>query len=352
MPDSAKTLVILSPAFPADENDSAWVPSKQLFVKKLKENFPDVTIIVLAFSYPEHTNAYAWHGVEVIPFNGMHAKKLGRIALWARVWKRLAKIHRQQNIIGIYSFWCGPCALVGSYFAKRKKLKHFCWISGMDALKNNKLVKYIRPKPGELVAMSLFLEQEFEKNHGTRPKYVIPIGIDPTEFSNNRPARDIDIMGAGSFNPFKQYTIFVEIVKTISTKFPQVKAVLCGKGTEKELLEKMIRDYGLEPNITLVGMQPKEEVLQYMQRSRIFLHPSSYEGFGAVCLEALYAGAEVISFCDPMKTTEPCWHIVQNADDMAEEALALMERPVARHEPVLLYSMDDSAKAVMKLFNT
>ena len=181
---------------------------------------------------------------------------------------------------------------------------------------------------------------------------MIPIGIDPAEFSNNRPARDIDIMGAGSFNPFKQYSIFVDTIKRLSAEFPQVKAVLCGKGTEKEKLEKMILEDGLGPNIALVGMLPKEEVLQYMQRSRIFLHPSSYEGFGAVCLEALYAGAEVISFCDPMKTTEPCWHIVQNADDMAEEALSLLQRPVARHEPVLLYSMDDSAKAVMKLFNT
>jgi len=38
------------------------------------------------------------------------------------------------------------------------------------------------------------------------------------------------------------------------------------------------------------------ELLEWMQRGKVFLHPSSYEGFGIVCIEALCSGAEVISF--------------------------------------------------------
>jgi glycosyltransferase involved in cell wall biosynthesis len=347
-----KTLVILSPAFPPDESGSTWVRPKQLFVKKLKENFPSVHIVVLSFLYPDHENTYNWHGAEVMAFNGMHKRKFRRVMLWMRIWKRLAFIHRNQTIIGIYSFWCGECALIGKYFAKRKGLKHFCWISGLDATKDNKFIKYIRPQAGELVAMSVFLQNEFEKNHGVRPRYLVPIGIDPGEFIHSSGVRDIDLLGAGSFNPLKQYTLFVQVVKKLAQQYPSIRAVICGDGTEKELLEKLIREQGLESNLKLAGLLPHHEVLQYMQRAKIFLHPSSYEGFGAVCIEALYAGCEVISFTDPMKLKIPKWHIVESADQMKEKVAELLAKLAIDHSPLLLYDMNDSAKAIMKLFST
>jgi glycosyltransferase involved in cell wall biosynthesis len=89
-----------------------------------------------------------------------------------------------------------------------------------------------------------------------------------------------------------------------------------------------------------------------MQRAKIFIHPSSYEGFGAVCIEALYAGCEVVSFTDPMKLKIPKWHIVDSPQKMNEKVAELMEKPATDHSPLLLYDMNDSAKAIMKLFET
>ena len=352
MHNRPKTLIILTPAFPANEEDSVWVPSKQLFVRKLKENFPSLKIIVLTFLYPQHTQSYSWRGIPVIPFNGMHARKFKRLLLWVRIWKKLSRLKKENNIIGLYSFWCGECALVGKYFARWHKLKHFCWISGLDATKENHLIKYIRPKPAELVAMSEFLVQEFKKNHGVTPKYIIPIGIDPLEFGEAPVQRDIDLLGTGSFNPFKQYDVFIQIVKKLTQTFPDIKAVICGDGTERENLQKLITGLQLGKNITLIGIKPHTEALQWMQRSKIFIHPSAYEGFGAVCLEALYAGAQVISFCDPMKINNNRWHIAKDPDNMYHIALQLLNNPHPEFTPVLLYSMDDTAKLVMELFET
>ena len=55
-----------------------------------------------------------------------------------------------------------------------------------------------------------------------------------------------------------------------------------------------------------------------MQRTKIFLHTSSYEGFSGACLEALYAGAHVISFCEPMKQKIDHWHIVKDEKEMLD----------------------------------
>jgi glycosyltransferase involved in cell wall biosynthesis len=346
-----KTLVILTPAFPGSESETVWVRPKQLFVRKLQESFPALQIIILSFNYPLHTEEYQWRGIRVIGFNGMHTRRLKRLLLWIRVWRRLREINRQQPLFGVLSFWCGECALVGKRFSDRYGVKHFTWISGMDARKQNKLVNWIKPAENELIAMSIFLQKEFEKNHFVKPQHVIPIGIDPSEYSEMPLNKDIDILGVGTLNPFKQYDVFINIIKELSASFPKIKAVICGEGTERAKLERMIGELGLENNITMTGLIPHTDVLKWMQRSKVFLHPSSYEGFGSVCLEALFAGAWVISFCDPMQIDTERWRIAKNPDDMRRRAFEILNMYDGTSKSVLLYSMDDTAKAVMNLFD-
>jgi glycosyltransferase involved in cell wall biosynthesis len=351
MSTNYKTLVILTPAFPGDESETVWVRPKQLFIKKLQDNFPSLQIIVLSFNYPFHMNEYRWRGIRIISFNGMYTRKLRRLLLWIRVWRKLKRITKDQPVTGIFSFWCGECALVGRHFANRYHIKHFIWISGMDAKKENKLVKWIRPHENELIAMSVFLVNEFSKNHSIKPGYMIPIGIDPLEFGESSGKKDIDILGVGTLNPFKQYDVLIHIVKELSDSFPEIKAVICGEGSERHRLEELIKELHLENNISLTGLIPHAEALQWMQRARVFLHPSAYEGFGAVCLEALYAGAYVISFCDPIQTKIDRWHIAKNSDEMRKKTFEILSDTNISQEPVLLYSMDDTAKAVMNLFD-
>jgi glycosyltransferase involved in cell wall biosynthesis len=348
--NDTKTIIILTPAFPANESETYWVPSQQLLVKALKKNFPDLNIIVLSFLYPYHKSVYKWHGIKVISFNGMHRQKIKRAFLFRDIWKTLKKIKKENNVIGLLSFWCRECALIGKWFAKWNKLKHFCWICGQDARKMNRMVKFIRPQAEELAAMSNFLATEFQRNHGIRPAHIIHNAIDPDLFPRIGAERSIDILGVGSFEPLKQYDVFTEVVKSIQIQIPDVKALHCGMGREKEKIRSLIKRSGLERNFHLLGEKTHEEVLQLMQQARVFLHTSRYEGFSTVCLEALYAGAHVISFCDPMEGKIPRWHIVQNKDEMTEKLIEILQQPVIEYKPVLLFVMDDSAKAVMNLF--
>ena len=99
------------------------------------------------------------------------------------------------------------------------------------------------------------------------------------------------------------------------------------------------------------GKQAHKELLATMQRSRVFLHTSSYEGLGAVCLEALYAGAHVVSFCKPLDAAIAHWHIVHTVDEMVAKAIALLNDEVLDNAPVLPYEINDVAVAVMNLYN-
>ena len=123
-----------------------------------------------------------------------------------------------------------------------------------------------------------------------------------------------------------------------------------GNGPEKERLQTLITKSGLEITVSLTGELPYPKTLQLMQRTKVFLHPSSYEGFSGVCLEALYAGAHVISFCKPMKQGIENWHIVSSKEEMKERAISILEDPDIVYKSVLFSSMEDAARKIMTLF--
>ncbi|HVW62493.1 MAG TPA: hypothetical protein VHC48_20725, partial [Puia sp.] len=200
----SKILVILTPAFPGDESPVNWVTTQQLFVRTVKEIFPHLKITILSFYYPCTESNYEWHGARVTSFNGTQQRKVRRALFWNRVWKKLSALRRENEIMGLFSFWCGECALIGHYYSRRHGIRHYCWLCGQDARKTNHLVKFIRPRAEELIGMSEFLVDEFFRNHGVRARHMIPNGIDPREFEKAAPPRDIDILGVGTLSRFKQ----------------------------------------------------------------------------------------------------------------------------------------------------
>jgi glycosyltransferase involved in cell wall biosynthesis len=347
---NAKTLIILSPGFPKDESDTTCLTSQQIFVKKLNENFPSLKIIILSFQYPFSTAAYNWHDNIVIPFNGLKNGIVARVLLWRRLWGTLKTLKKDNDIIGLLSFWCGECAFIGKWFGKRNNLRHLTWITGQDARKGNRYISLIRPQPNELIAMSDFLSDEFYKNYAVRPLHVISNGIDVSLFSKQNSERNVTILGVGSLISLKQYDVFVNVLKKIVERIPVTTAMLCGKGPEEMELQKLIAQLMLQNKIILTGEISHQRILQLMQRAKIFLHTSNYEGFSTVCLEALYAGCDVISFVRPMHDDIDHWHIVNTEEEMVKKAIELLVSG-RDNTPVLPYVMGDSAKAIMQLFN-
>lgn len=351
MANGNKTLIILTPGFPKNESDSTCLPAQQAFVKAVNKNFSQLRIIILAFEYPFTESTYRWHGNTVISFDGWKKRKIKKLFLWLRIWRKLKQLQKENDIVGIISFWFAECALIGKYFAKYNQLEHFSWILGQDARQENKFIKWAHPQGKELIAMSDFLAKEFYKNYSVRPLHVIPNGIDTSQFNMLPLERDIDILGVGSLIPLKQYDLFIELISELKQYLPSINVLICGKGEEKDHLQSLIDKLHLQDNISLLGERSHEEILQLMQRSKILLHTSSYEGFSTVCLEALYAGAHVISFCNPMMEWVRHWHIATSREDMLQLLIEILQDPDTDHKPVLPYSINDSAKAVMKLFN-
>jgi glycosyltransferase involved in cell wall biosynthesis len=305
---------------------------------------------VLALQYPYAAGAYEVNGVRVRSFNGRRRGRPYSWLLWWRVWLALTRINRQHQVIGLLSFWFGECAFIGHYFGRLFRIRHLAWLLGQDARAGNKILSFIRPRAASLIVLSDALATEVYRNYGLQPAHLIPFGVDPAVFPDLGGERNIDIMGAGSLIPLKRYHLFVDVVGQLVALFPRLRVVLCGQGPEQTALEARIEKAGLQDHITLLREVPHRQVLALMQQSRVFLHTSSYEGFAAVCAEALYAGAQVVSFCQPMRQPIRQWHIVHSEEEMVSRLEGLLGDPALAHERVLPFAMTKACAQIMALF--
>jgi glycosyltransferase involved in cell wall biosynthesis len=350
MNDQSKTFIIITPGFPESETDTTCLPFQQKFALSVKENYTSIELVILTLQYPYTTEEYFWNGIRVIPFGGKNRGGLRKHILRRKIFSVLRSLRNSRNIFGLLSFWCGEGALIGKTFGQCYGIPHYCWICGQDARKENKYPSRLNPMPRELIALSDFIQDHFDINHGVRALHVIPPGIDPGDFKNTKEEKRIDILAAGSLIPLKQYDIFISVIAELKNHFPELRAVLAGEGPEKQKLESLVKTYGLEENLSIAGELSHPDLVKLMQQSKIFLHTSSYEGFGVVCIEALYAGAHVISFVKPMNEDIPNWHIVLNKEHMVEKALKLF-----RTSPVdsdIEFTIQRTTSLVMQLYDT
>lgn len=346
-----KTLIILTPGFPENEADTVWLPDRQIFVRVLHDTYAELNIIVLSFQYPYQSCEYHWNGIRIISLGGKGKSGLSRRLLWFKARQKLKQLHQENEVIGLLSFWLDECAFIAHQFAQKHRLKNYAWLLGQDARPGNRYVSRVVTNGGNLIALSDFVVAEFKKNYGITPQYLVPCGIDPYMFAPQPAERDIDILGAGSLIPLKQYHLLIDVVRVLKKDYPAIKAMICGMGPELQNLKERVSRYGLRANIEFKGEVSHPQMLALMQRNKVFLHPSSYEGFGNVLLEALYAGAYVVSFLRPMKEPFDRHYVVADVPEMAQTTAQILANKNSDHRPVLVYTVTQMAQGIMKIFD-
>jgi glycosyltransferase involved in cell wall biosynthesis len=112
------------------------------------------------------------------------------------------------------------------------------------------------------------------------------LGIDP---------RHLVVGTVGNIRPEKGHRYFVEAVRQVMDKYPEVTFVIVGgekfEGGTKEL-EELAKELGVRERIIFTGLRP--DAIQLMAGFDIFVLPSIWEGFGIVCVEAMAQGKPVI----------------------------------------------------------
>lgn len=340
---------MLTPGFPKDEQDTACLPAFQQFALSVKTEFPEYELLIVAFQYPFEKRRYQWKGIEVIALGGRNRAKLFRLFTWMAARNVLEKIRQTHRIAGLMSLWMTECALVGNRFANKYRLSHVIWIIGQDAKAGNSYVRRTKPEASQLIAMSDFLKDAFYENYGIAPQHVMENGINANVFPElNAAERPIDVFGAGSLIPLKNYRLFIELIAELKQDVPQIRAQIAGAGEERESLQRLINELGLESNVSLSGPKSHGETLALMNQSKVFLHTSHYEGNSTVLMEALYSGCRVLSTCALSHKATAHLYVSADRGELKRHLLLALQHPLPASR-VVFNTMNDTARRMVSL---
>jgi len=147
------------------------------------------------------------------------------------------------------------------------------------------------------VAVSERTKEDLERIGVKGDVQVIPNGIDFGEIEKIRASEEeSDIIFAGRLIKEKNVDVLIKAVELVRKKIPDVKCMIIGDGPEKGDLEKLATDLGLDGNITFTGfLENHDDVISCMKSSKVFVLPSTREGFGIVALEANACGLPVVT---------------------------------------------------------
>ncbi len=119
-------------------------------------------------------------------------------------------------------------------------------------------------------------------------------GPNPDEYIKRDIKRDIDILYLGRLTERKGADLLIQSLNQNKDHFK--KCIIAGTGEIEEKLKLMIKEYNLDNKIKLAGIVEKEEAINLLNRSKLFVLPArKREPCPKSIIEAMFMGCAVIS---------------------------------------------------------
>lgn len=346
MQADALQVIIVTPGFPANENETENIPGLQEYVLGLARMIGTDNIKIVCTQYPKHNTPYVWHGIVVFPC-GIKALRLVQFFItMKRSVSRIRSLITSNSVI--HSFWLTDASLAAQQAMGRSNLPWVATCMGQDVKPKNRYLRFLKLSRCKTVALSDFQKEELKRSVQDKVSAVIPFFITPPSLPVIS-KRDIDILFVASFISLKQPQQFIEIINELRLKHPELKAVMIGQGPLLEAMRVYIHEKGLQSAIELTGALPREKVFEWMSRSRILLHTSVYEGQCLAYMEALASGMHVVSYRTGRIEHTARHMVCDNKMEMIDVTDKLLEQNLS-YEPYLAGSVFDTVKQYMQLY--
>ncbi len=135
-----------------------------------------------------------------------------------------------------------------------------------------------------------------------REAQIVPPGIDCKMISEIAPAvQQSDLIYVGRLIEHKNIGLLIRSLKHVQSQVPDVKVLIVGDGPEMNNLRSLAKELDLSQSIRFLGfIEDYNYALSLMKSSRIFVSPSTREGFGMAALEANACGIPVVTVSHDM----------------------------------------------------
>lgn len=340
----AADLLLITPGFPASEEDSTCIPPLQEYLLALRRARPALRIAVVATQYPATRRPYTWHGIQVVPCGGGNRKWLKPLTM-LRARAAARQVTRSGRPHAVHSLWLGEAAWLGQRLAIEFGARHLITLMGQDARDGRAWWERLR-RGSTMVAVSERQAKVYIATFNEALQDVIPWGLAETAH-DALPHRAIDLLFCGSLSQVKRPLLFVETVARVNAGRP-VKAMIIGDGPFRQSVQRAITYHMLDGVITMRGELPRAEALRAMRSARVLLHTSGFESQGFVFDEALAHGMSIVSGAVGSAVPSERWYVTDD-DGLAEAALDQLAATPGRGA-LLLHDVRDTVRSYLRLY--
>ncbi|WP_066175636.1 glycosyltransferase [Bacillus marinisedimentorum] len=229
-------------------------------------------------------------------------------------WKLIKEIQQVQPRLIHAQF--GPDGSLVLPIAKRLNLPLLVSFHGYDAtMDDQSLLKgsfnaryYVRNKEKlmknatNFIAVSNFIKSKLVDRGFPQDKIMTHyIGIDTEKFAKSSTTKkENTVLFVGRLVPNKGCNYLLQAMKKVQNNISNAELIIIGDGPEKEKLMKTAKELNI--SCKFLGHQPQEEVINWLNKAKVFCVPSTEvesgasEGLGMVFLEAQAMGVPVASF--------------------------------------------------------
>jgi len=159
-------------------------------------------------------------------------------------------------------------------------------------------------------------------------------GVDLEEISSfcqNLHSKVFDGVFVGRISSEKGIYNLVDAWRIVVSRWKEARLAIVGEGPELKTLKKKIQDSKLERNVMVFGGLPDKKMYKILSRSKIFIFPSLFEGWGLAVAEALACGLPIVCYEIPalkevFGECKSVFFVSQfNSKVLAEEILQILE---------------------------
>ena len=220
--------------------------------------------------------------------------------------------HHKPDILESYGFWYQAADTSARYAKKHNIPFIFHPIYYENTVRNKpiwQLYKHTIGRATFAAADVVAVLSEFEKkliekaNLPVKRFEIIPPGVDMEHYTAKAPnpffSRSISgtiLLTVSRIAKSKGIQDAIYALPDIKKSVPDIQLAIVGEDFGyRSSLKKLADNLGVQNSVHFLGKLSDEELLGAYQNAAVFVHPSHYEAFGIVLIEAMAAGAPVIA---------------------------------------------------------
>lgn len=197
------------------------------------------------------------------------------------------------------------------------------------------LVRPILKKVDAITVPSAFLEDVFRETLNLSVM-VIPNIADLTQFTfRRRISVRPRLLATRSLEEIYNVACIIRAFKKVHDRFPESELGIVGDGSQREQLEQVAVDLGLEECVIFYGPIDHSEIQNYYDKYDIYVNASNVDNLPGTILEAYASGLPVVTTNPggiPYMVKDQVTGLLVNTEDpdsLAEKVIELVEHPEA-----------------------